>query len=527
MGSKYAGLEKLSNFYLVANESAGESKFQFLLAPSPGNAPFGVLPVPAPFNQTARGLCECRGVLYGVNGTAVWSMDANGNYTFIGTVVTDANPATGKIGSPCRMVPTGSGQVFIQSVESGYVIPAGGGANSLIAVGSSGFLGATDATFQDGYVLVINPHSNVYQISGSQDVPLGDATLWDASNVSAQAGQADYLKAIISSREYIHLMGAERSQILTDVGSQGQGGFPFANYNSTFIETGIGPVRSLVEMGGFLIWVGQDQRGIRSAWMDSSFNPTRISTFAIEQQWQDYASIDDAVAFSFIWRGHLMYQITFPSAFVNNPPSGFPLGAAPTYTGATWVYDATVSQIIGRPIWHERQFQLSNGQLTQRPEMFHAFVYGKHLVGSIGIDGNPGAVYQYSDGPSGYQDCIQVAGSQTKAAIVRDRVCPHVWSGNKRILYNRLEFELARGVGLDGSPVVGANPVFMLRLSRDGGNTFGDEYTIKAGAIGRFTQRSYMTRLGYARDLVVWVRCSDPVWWSFSSAEWDFVECGS
>lgn len=526
-GSKYAGIEKLSNWYIVANESGEEKKFRTMLAPSPGNAPFCALPVPSPFNQPNRGLVNCRGVVYGVNGTTVFSIDANGAFTYVGAVATDANPLTGYIGSPVTMVPTGTGQIFIQSVESGYVIPAGGGLNSLIPITSSGFLGATHAAFQDGYVLVISPHSNVFQISGTDDVPLGDATQWSGANVSAQAGQADYLRAIISSREYVHLFGFERSQIYQNVGNNGTGGLPFSNANSTFIETGIDSVRSLVEMGGALVWVGRDARGL-TCWMDSSFSPQRISNFAIEQQWQSYVRTDDAIAFAFKWRGHLFYQITFPSAFVNNPPSGFPLKSNPTYTGATWVFDATVSQSLGRPIWHERQFLTSHGALVQRPEVSHAFCYGLHLVGSNGIDGNPGAIYQYSDGPTGYSDCaVNLAGAQISQQIVRDRVCPHVWENNKRIIYNRIEFELARGVGLDGSPVVGADPYFMLRFSNDGGNTFGAEQLIPAGKIGNFHRRAYLTRCGSARDRVVWVRCSDPVYWSFTSAQWDLFEAAN
>lgn len=532
-GSKYAGVERTANFYVVVNES-NDSKFKMLLAPSPGNAPFCPLPVPAPFNQPNRGLLNCRGVVYGVNGTIVFSIDKNGAFTNIGSVVTDVDPINGKPATPAIMVANGTGQVFISTRDVGgitkaYVIPAGGGANSLIPVNSPGFLGCSAATFQDGYIIAINPNSNVLQISGSLQTPLGDATQWDAGNVSAQAGQSDYLRALISSREYVHLMGAQRSQIYENVGNNGLGGFPFSNANSTFIETGIGPPRSLQELGGSIVWVGEDARGQRACWRDDAFTPQRISTFAVEQQWQNYARIDDAVAMTYIWRGHLMYQITFPGAILNNPPSGFPLGppAIKTYTSATWVYDATTSQLIGRPAWHERQFLNSFGALGGRPEMFHAYCYGLHLVGSTGADGNPGAIYQYSDGPTGFADCIQVNGAQTTTAIVRDRVCPHVWESFKRIIYNRLEFELARGIGLSGNPPVGQDPVFMVRLSRDGGNTFGDEYTVRAGAIGNFLQRSYLARLGYARDMVVWVRCSDPTYWSFSGAHWDLFECGS
>ena len=132
---------------------------------------------------------------------------------------------------------------------------------------------------------------------------MGDATVWDAANVSIQAGQADYLRAIISSREYLHLMGHRRSQVYYDVGANGIGGFPFQSFDETFIETGIAAPYSLVEFGDSMIWIGESSRGIRACWRMANFVPERISNFAVEQFWQKYAKLDDAVAFSYVWNG--------------------------------------------------------------------------------------------------------------------------------------------------------------------------------------------------------------------------------
>lgn len=518
--TKVAAVERCVNFYLTKNEWPDEeSKFDMMLAPSPGNAAFSELPVPAPFNQPCRGLLQNRGKAYGVNGTVVFQLKADGSMINVGTVVND--------GKPVSMVANGNGQIFIASGGIGYVIPyIADLTNALIPIISVGFLGSVFAAFQDGYILSVLPNSNTFQISGDDTTPVGDATKWSALNVSVQAGQADFLRAIISSREYVHLFGDQRSQIYQNVGNQGQGGFPFANYNETFIETGIAAAASLQELGGSLMWIGQDARGMRAAWRDSSFNPIRASTFAIEQQWQDYHSVSDAVAMTYEWRGHVFYQVTFPRAFVNNPITGFP--AAPpesiSYTGATWVYDVTMSDLIGRAIWHERQFLNSQGNLVNRPERFHCAAYGLHLVGSTGEDGNPGAIYQYSDGPSGYSDCaVDMDGAQEQRQIVRDRIAPHLWSNNKLIIYNRIEFELARGVGLDGDASAGTDPTLLLRWSNDGGNNYGAENNVRVGKSGAFSQRAYWTRNGAGRDRVYWVRCTDPVYWCFTAAMLDLM----
>lgn len=512
--NKYATIERTINWQLVANEAAGEEKkFGMALEPSPGNAPFCQLPVPVPFNQPCRGLLELRGTAYGVNGDTVFSIDANGNFTNIGMLEVDANPVS--------MVANGNGQIFIASAGKGYVIPNGGGAGSLLPV-RGGLLGASYATFQDGYVIVVVPNSNQFQISGTDDIPLGDATQWDAANVSVQAGQADKLRAIISSREYLRLLGARRSQVYYDAGNQGIGAFPFQSYNETFIETGISAVFSLADTGSGLIWIGEDARGRRACWQDHAFQPQRISTFAVEARWDAYDRIDDAIAFTMIWQGHLQYVVTFPSAKIKY---GLLAPIPPSMIGATWVYDVSMSELLGRPIWFERSYQTALGYAVARSEQFHCFCYGKHLVGSAGLDGNPGAIYQYST--TQYTDCgTDANGAQSQQPIVRDRISPHVFNGNKRVIYNRIEFELARGVGLDAG-AFGADPQLLLRWSNDGGNAYGPEQNMPAGKIGQYGQRVYWNTCGYGRDRVFWLRATDPVYWGIVGAELDTIGCSS
>jgi len=510
LDNQYAGVERLVNWLCSPIEYPEEKKTRTELLPLPCNQPFGVLPVPTNqnqggthynFAQPCRGMLECRGVLYGVNGNAVWSMDQNGNYTGIGMVNSD--------NLPCSMVANGNGQIFIASAGQGYVIPAGGGANSLIIIPTDPvngpFFGASFATFQDGYILVVTPNSNQFQISGTDDVPVGDATQWQADNVSIQAGQADYLQAIISSREYLRLLGFQRSQIYYDAGPQGLGAFPFISYNETFIETGIAAPFSLQDLGDSLVWIGQDRRGIRAAWRDAGFQPQRISTFAVEQRWQAYPTLADAVSFSFIWKGHLLWQITFPTA------------------GKTWLYDDTASRLMGRQIWSEAQFLNATNQLVARPELYHAFCYGLHLVGSSGADANPGAIYQYQSGPN-YTDMAVRNGELVQVCHVFDRILPNLWNLGNRVIYNRIRFELKLGVGLGSAQ---RPPVILLRWSDDNGNTWGREFQIPIGGQGQYSQIVYLNRLGYARNRVFWVRCSDATYWAFAGADLDMIGCSS
>src|SRR5262245_55448816 len=84
--------------------------------------------------------------------------------------------------------------------------------------------------------------------------------------------------------------------------------------------------------------------------------------------------------------------------------------------------------------------------------------------------------------------------------IRRLRRAPHLTNENKRVFYRTFKLDLERGVGLPSGQ--GSDPQVMLRVSRDGGRTWGEPLTLHAGALGAYTQRVIARRLGHARDLV-------------------------
>ena len=518
-----AAIQRTVNWFLVPNEAPEtEGKYKFLALPCPGNAAFCALPVPAPFNQPNRGLLELRGRCFGVNGDQVFEIDSTGAFIAIGNVVND--------GAPCVMYANGNGQIFIGAgtlgTGEGYVIPAGAGVGSLISLQTNpDYLGCVSGTFQDGYALNVIPNSNAFQWGGDDDHVVGQLEYWNSANKKILAGQADYLRAIKSWREYVYIMGQRRSQVYQDVGSNGIGGDPFSSYNQTFIETGIAAAAAFVELEDSLLWIGEDSRGQRACWRSAAFQPQRVSNFGVERWWQSYTRVDDAIGFPYIWQGHQFVQFTFPNA-------GFTAGG--DVVSATWLYDLTASALVGRPIWTERSYmvpgsglQSATGIAPGRAEVSHAFCFGKHLVGSNGIDGNPGAIYQMAEGV--YTDCgaDPISGDQITQPIICDRITPHGPTWGKRSVHNRVEFELARGIGNSVDP--GSDPQLLLRWSNDGGMTFGTEYSLSMGLKGQYNIWVYLLQLGYANHpgRVYWVRCADPVFNTLMNCNLDYFDLAS
>ena len=108
--------------------------------------------------------------------------------------------------------------------------------------------------------------------------------------------------------------------------------------------------------------------------------------------------------------------------------------------------------------------------------------------------------------------------------IRRLRRAPHVNNENLRVFYRRFELDLERGQALASGQ--GSEPYVLLRLSRDGGQTWGEEMRMAAGKLGEYQARVMARRLGQARDTVFEVVVSDPVAWSLVGA-WLDLEPGA
>lgn len=89
-------------------------------------------------------------------------------------------------------------------------------------------------------------------------------------------------------------------------------------------------------------------------------------------------------------------------------------------------------------------------------------------------------------------------------------------NANRQKFISRLEIILQAGIGLVSGQ--GSDPIVMLRVSKDGGKTWGNEIQMQAGAMGEYQRRVYVNILGRGRNWVFEVSVSDPV-------DWQFIQC--
>lgn len=98
---------------------------------------------------------------------------------------------------------------------------------------------------------------------------------------------------------------------------------------------------------------------------------------------------------------------------------------------------------------------------------------------------------------------------------------------NRMMFCSRLELLLKAGIGLlpdgSGTPVAGEVPRVMMRISRDGGQTWGPERWVSAGERGKWMTRVRWLRNGRYRNAVVQLVVDAPVDWQLLSMSGDFT----
>jgi hypothetical protein len=339
------------------------------------------------------------------------------------------------------------------------------------AITDPGFLGSHVVAYQDGYFFFAKPDSNQVYCSNV------DAITFNALDFLNLSGSSAPILNMVSMHRNLYIQTSRTTEVYYDAGVSP--GFPFARINGGYLEQGLAAQFSLCQTANAMFWLGQDKSGKGIVYATATFLPERISTFAIEEEFDTYSTISDAVGYTYQELGHQFYVLSFPTA------------------QKTWVFD------ISTKLWHERAYN-SNGNLIMQPGIYHAFAFGIHILG----DYSSGNIYQMS----------QEIYTDDGTPILRKRVAPHVAKDMLRIFYQSLQLDIQQGDGLDGIQQ-GTNPLCMMRFSDDGGRNWSNISQVSFGKIGQTKTRAIFRRLGQARDRVFEITISDPVFVAITGAE--------
>lgn len=332
-----------------------------------------------------------------------------------------------------------------------------------------------DVGFINQYFVFLAVDGDGFYYSEPGDVTQGDTTNF----ISAEASANKYLRLLVNDQR-IWLQGGLISQVFYDQSAIDPVN-PFTPDLSGVIEQGTAAPAASTKLDNGIFWLGLNSAGGGIAWRNNGYQPVRISTFAVENAWRKYATVNDAWGYTVTIKGHTFWRVWFPDADV------------------TWQYDAALPPNLG---WSRIGYLNPQSGKIEADRGSCAASFGqKILVG----DRQNGEVYELS------LDALSDDGD----AILCRRRAPIISNENKMVSYPWFELDMETGVG-DGSnldPDNGdvtpeANPHVMMRYSNDWGKTWSNQRTRSMGTIGEFGKRVIWTRNGTGRQRVFEVSIS-------------------
>jgi hypothetical protein len=411
----------------------------------------------------------------------------------------------------------GGGTYTIESVEDGIAtLDTGAGTAGCLngiavqypgesaTTDEDGYLKAGSGAYLDGYGIIAPPPqerilTNEFMISEH-----GNFARWNLLDKAKKEGHPDNILAILADHQELYLFGDLQSvEAWRDTGAAN---FPFERDMTATLQFGLAAKDSVAQLGLHgIAWLGWTSgRGQPQAFYAQGFQPQRISTSMLEHLWDEYPTVKDARAFSYIEDGHHFYVITFPSADI------------------TWCYDLTASQQIGKPMWHAR------GRWNADDETWHRIRANCHSYGYFLDDpAHPagswtrGLTHFVGDWELGI---IYIQGLYTYkelgTPIRRHAQSIHLSAENRRTVWNLFQVECLVGDGTN-------DVAFTLDYSRDRGHTFVNPRNRTALAAGKRNQRLRWWRCGESYDQV-WRLVTESEGKVSITAMWfDASECSS
>lgn len=305
------------------------------------------------------------------------------------------------------------------------------------------------------------------------------STSWNASYYAFKDGFSDELVALVEMKELLWLIGEQTSEPWYDAGGQY---FPFQRLSGALIQVGCKAPYSIARITAAgsqdaLIWLGRSDRGENIVVLLSGLQYQVVSTPAISDAVAGYVTTSDAIGYTYQEDGHEFYLLTFPTADV------------------TWCYDASMPLEFA---WTRRASYdpYAAAMHRHRGNCFMNFA-GMRVIG----DYENGALYQLT----------RAAQNDAGWPLLARRRTPHVWhkESRQRVFLSSLQLDFAPGQGAASG--LGANPQAQLRISRDGGATYGQPQLAPMGAMGQYLNRCMWRRLGWSRDAVAELEVIAPV----------------
>jgi len=427
--------------------------------------PMAIYGTPGETLFTSFGQFPCRGIyglgnlLYVVNQGTLFSVNNAGTQTALGTLQT----MNGRV----FMQDNGLGnQLSIYDGKAGYIWNTNTLTFSTIVDGNFPN-GTTTGAFQDTFMIAVNPTGQTFTLSQP-----GAAQTWTPVLAGVAESAAGQLLRVMSVNSQLVLLGTKYTEWWQDTGALN---FPYQRIPGAASNWGLAAANSPQLFMDSLAYLARTPEGaVTVVWMNG-FLLQQISTPELDWVINNYAITADATGVAYKFGGHSFYQLNFPSA------------------GQSWLYDGHTKK------WSKVQSGVQPGR--QNMDMV-TNIFNQIMV----ADASVGNVYQLDANNF----------TENGGTIIREIVSRHVFDDFKQVQIDVLQIDMDTGIGLNMGQ--GSTPTLIVSISKDGGNNWQPEIWVPLGAIGVFTQRAILRRLGRGRDWTFKLRLSDPCKWAVTGS---------
>lgn len=394
--------------------------------------------------KQCRGLHVVAGVLFSVNGNALFKISSTGVATNLGYI-------------------SGSNRVVMADNGTTLVIVVPGGNSytwdgvTLTAISDPDFQTSDTVTFYRGFFVFTATDGQQLFVSN-----LNQPLVFDALDFGSAEGDPDRIVTQILNNDELTVLGEETSEVFKLTGGAG---FPLTIIPGAFGQKGAHSKYGTVAFDNTFLFIGGGENEKSAVWRKtSSSNSVKISDNATDSLIQEFTAEEIAESFwtTYTQKGQLIAALTINSSRI---PS------------RTFVYNGTASALSGKSVWFEFQTGVKDRawRVNAIVRAYGEFIVGDSVNGMIGKLDNK----KYNDyGEDIFRQMSSQAFNQ----------------GGIDTFAGEFEATFESGVGLtDGQ---GSNPVVRMDFSNDGGRTFKNETKRKIGKIGEYGHRTIWQRQG-------------------------------
>lgn len=302
---------------------------------------------------------------------------------------------------------------------------------------------------------------------------VNDALDYNSLDVGQAEADPDGIVSLFVYKNLLYVLGSETIEVFANVAK-----FPFSfqRIPGNFQSVGCYALNSTVLFNNTFAFVGGSTNERLRVWQSAGGAPQRISNDAIESRLQDLTPQQQADVFTWSYA----------------EDGGVFLGVQAG--DETFVFDATATQLAGRPIWHERQsFRNGTGQFSRYRVSTMVRAYNKILVGDA-FSGKIGELDRSTF--TEYDNTIQ--------RFVRSAP---LYNQGQRVFLG--EIELIMNVGTTDDDTL--DPMVQLTWSDDT-ISYAPYRSESIGLQGEYEKRIRFRRLGSAPEYRTFeIRVTDPV----------------